>query len=61
MSGGGGLIIIRHTVASNIRGHAGWAIQNDSDYDVSATDADLDAWFANVGPGSDYVKVIPGF
>lgn len=61
MSGGGGLIIIRHSLATNIRGNAGWSIQNDSDYDVAATEADLDAWFANVGANSESTKIIPGF
>lgn len=61
MSGGGGLIIIRRSLAQNIRGNAGWQIQNDSDYDVAATSADLDTWFANVNPSSSYTKLIPGF
>ncbi len=58
---GGGAIILRHSLLQNIRGNAGWQIQNDSGYDVMASDADLDAWFANVNPSSSYTKLIPGF
>lgn len=61
MSGSGGLIIIRHSLSANIRGNAGWSIQNDSDYDVAATSTDLDNWFSGINPNSEYVKIIPGF
>lgn len=60
-TGGGGIIIIRRSTTTNIRGNAGWSVQNDSDYDVSATDADLDSWFYGHSPSSDFVKIIPGF
>lgn len=58
---GGGLIILRHSKAINIRSNASWSIQNDSDYDVAATDADLDNWFGSRNPSSEWCQIIPGF
>lgn len=60
-STGGGIVVLRHTVAQSIRGNTGWQIQNDSDYDVAVTSSDLDSWFANVNPTSSFTKLIPGF